>query len=142
MVIDTVAGKEEVLQRAIENLKNNKGIDMTFEEMDELYEIVSDYIEDHLEKEPTCTVKLPNLGEAYYMQVECNRRKRNTNSEEKKKLWQERSDKIEEFYQNNQTKKNRKKGFKIYHVIKAMWKKNKTYGYNMQDIESLQNGLE
>lgn len=148
MVLETIAGKEEVLARAVENLEKNKGIKMTYSEMDELYEIVADYIKEHLRFEPTCTVRFPNLGEAYYMQEECNKQKNaaksrtDNNAKYVHELWKERSEKIEDFYQNNQTKKNRKKNFKIYHVIKPMWKKNRTYGYHIPDIEEIQNAIE
>ena len=149
MVIDTVAGKEEVLERAVENLAK-QDIHLDTKEMDELYEIVANYIQEKLSKESICTVKLPHLGWAYYHLNECNRRKnmaaKQKDSNEQTmysyKLWKERAEKIEDYYQENQPGRNRKWRYWVQHVIKPMWKKNRTYGYEIRDIEEIQNAIQ
>jgi hypothetical protein len=138
MILPNVAGREEVIERAIKNLKEKFGTEMTQEEMNEMYDITAKYIKHKLKTENICTVQFNNLGRAYYTQSACRKRRGQTVGEQKE-LWNERVEIIEDYFQSNQVNKNRTRRFKIWHVIKGMRAKNKTKGFDIFDIEESQN---
>lgn len=144
--MDNIADKDDVLKRAQEILKRDQGIELSEKEMEELYDITAKFIKHKVENEPYHAVILGGLGRPYYKREDCSYFLRHFRKvrpdEEKEALWQQKRDEIDEYYQNNQTKKNVRKGFKFYAVIKKIWKKNKTKGYDFEALQEIQNNIQ
>lgn len=145
---DNIAGKEEVLERAKANLEKEHGIELSEEEMGELYDITTKYIGKKLKEEYWGAVSLSGLGTAYYNIYYCNkmkfRAKTSTNKTTRKSFerWESLFNRIEDHYQSNQTGVNAKKSYKFFHVINPMLKRANRKGYKMDDIEKVQNKIE
>lgn len=144
--MQNIAFKNEVLERARKNLKEQRGIELSEKEMEELYNITTKYIKNKVESEPYHAVILGGLGRPYYKREDCtyflNHYKQVRLDKDKENLWQQRRDKIDQYYQDHQTKKNVKKSFKFYPIFKKMWKKNKTKGYDFEALQEIQNNIQ
>lgn len=143
----TIAGREEVIERAVKKLKEEHGLYLTKKEMDDVYEQTYRYIKKKLDKEPYLSIWLRGLGKAYWTQYYCAKRKRRSMysanpNEEKVKLWKHREDEIEEYYQNNQVGKNAGWQHKLFHVFPPLLKSSSRRGYTIEDIEEKQNKIE
>lgn len=142
---ENIASKEDVLERAVSNLKKDHDIELSDTEMSELYDITYGYIKKKIKEESIGTLYLSGLGTAYFDISYCGKmrgqKKRTKNIKEYEK-WCELYNKIEEHYQNNQTKKNRMKGYKFYPILKTLYKKSVTKGFQIEDIEEIQNKIE
>ena len=141
MVIDTVAGLEEVLKKAKE-LIDLQGIEISEEEIEDIYFSTVDYIKKSIEESDAVALYMPKLGTAYYTLQDLSkiRKGRKKDSEIVKKVERQKAD-IDEYYQENQTGKkgNRKDRFRIRHIEKNFTQLNKKHGYSMEKIEKIQN---
>lgn len=146
-----IAGEEEVLSRVIKNLQEKHDTFVSREVLQEVYDSTVAYIRKRKKEIPFCSIKLgDDLGRAYWPQTECTRRKHYIrpelfkNEEDGKKqfdLWQKRYDMIEEYYQNNQPKKNVSKFHRNYHIIQPLIKSISRRKILMEDVEKIQNSI-
>lgn len=146
---DNIAGYEEVIERAQKLLKEQE-IYLTKKEMEEVYEITHKYIKHRLDEEPWCTVKLGNLGRAYYDQPYCTTKKvqykwkkpRSEKDEKRYQLWKQREEAIEEHYQDHKPGTNAKWSYKCLHVVQPFLKKASRRQFKIEDVEEIQNQIE
>jgi len=147
-----IATRDDVLERALEIYKEMEpNIDATKEELDEVLRVNTKYIKKNLLEYPHASINLGSLGRAYWQQPFCNKEKtKNLQNAEKfgreyykdrAKVWKERYDNIEETYQNNQPKKNRRKNWRLYHVIQPLIKSISIRGITMEEVEEIQNSI-
>jgi hypothetical protein len=147
MVLETVAGKEEVLERAIQLLKD-QGIEISEQEMEDIYEITRKYIIEKLESEPHCSVILGKLGRAYYTTYSLTKRANSfkKTSKEKEELFLEKRDMVNEFAKEiKQIKKERGQRYhnrhRVYHKMKSFMHRNLKKRITIEELETEQNAI-
>lgn len=142
MVIDTVAGKEEVLERAIKNLEE-QGVDITMKELEDIYDSTHKYIEYSLNLKEYVSVKLGSMGVAYYLRKSLSKLMARTKGD-KKEFWRSKRDSIDEHKKEKElvrSKIGKDKG-KVVHTMQTFKDRNKRWGYPIHKIEKLQNKIE
>jgi|SRR5699024_4417479 len=136
-----VAFDEEINKRAKKIMKEEHGHDMSLEEIQELGEITAKYIRSRRLDDDFFGVYLPGLGRAYYKINELNQMKRTTKH---KKVVEEKVNKMMDYFENNNSKKNRLKGFRVLHNQDGFVKMSRRRGEKLgiEEIEELQNNIE
>lgn len=150
---ETIAGEEDVIENAVKILKETHNIELTYEEMEEVYNITSSYIKKKLYEEDIGSVLLTGLGTAYYPITYINSQARTYKSKLKGKTgnkevqkkqfekWSSLKKKVSDHYQNFQSGINAKKNYIFWHVIQPMLISAKRRGFEMSDIEKIQNNI-
>lgn len=141
MVIDTVAGKEEVLERALDNLNEN-GIDITAKELNDIYESTHEYIKYSLNNKEHVSVKLGNLGIAYYLRKSLSKFM-NRSKGEKKEFWRNKRDRID-IHVFDKNLDRLKEGFgkgMVVHTTQTFKDRNHRWKYPIEKIEEIQNKI-
>lgn len=141
MVIDTVAGEEEVIKRSIKLLKE-KGIDISEEEMKDIYTSTHKYIDHSLKTKEYVSVNLSSLGTAYYLRKSLSRNMSNSKGETKD-FWRGKRDMIDihVFDKNlDRLKAGLGKGT-VVHTMQTFKDRNNRWGYPIEKIEEIQNKI-
>lgn len=143
-----VTGREEVIARAVKIAKEEYGIEVLNTEMQELYDITAKYIKDRLYEDPYLSVRLGAIGTAYYRIEYLRYKVRNTKKACKdgikgscisEKKYTEKLHTalyhIEDCRRRGRFIKNHRSLLEKIQVSKI----NKRLGYNILDIERIQN---
>lgn len=141
MVLDTVAGKEEVLERAKE-LLDRQGIDITMSELKDIYESTHKFIEHSLNNEEYATVKLGDLGVAYYIRKSLSKLIARTKGD-KKEFWRNKRDLID-IFEFDKNLDRLKGGFgkgKVVHTMQTFKDRNHRWKFPIEKIEQIQNKI-
>lgn len=139
MIAGLVADRQDVIAMAKENIKKNHGIDLTDKELDRVINSIGKYIKSQLEdiEQDYISVALPHIGKVYYKLPAVNRFKRIR----KNPVWKKKAKFINEHYQSHQSGINCGKYYKFLPMIKGMRERAKTAGYEMEELEEIQNSI-
>lgn len=143
-----VAGRKEVILRATKIAKEKYGVDLLVSEMDELYDITVDYIKEKLYEDPYLSVRLGTIGTAYY-KVEYLKYKARTTKQACKTgiegsciSYKNFREKLTTSLYHIEETRRREKFVKRHRSLMEkirVDKINKKKGYNILDIERIQN---
>ena len=146
-----IAYEEDVIKRAKELLEEDYGQEMSEEDISKTFDILLSYLKRRLSQAPYLTIRFPHLGRLYYPSTTCNKRyhqranaiygNKETN-QRAAEIWRERYDTIEQAYQDWQPRINRSRTYRLLHILAPFTKKAKLRGFEIEDIEKLQNGIE
>lgn len=134
------ADLDDVIERAREILLED-GVDVSKEEIEDLYDNVSLNIKEALASEPYLSVRIPHLATAYYKVPTINKRINafpTKSDSPTKRLWLKRRTRIKEEFNMNQPLINTYKTYVLYHMVDGIM----TYNlrkHSISEIESKQN---